>query len=73
MNLRRMNEWDAKAVARLCGQLGYPASAEEVAARYRELSADAEHCVYVADDLDAGVIGRIDVLTSRHLNENPSA
>lgn len=73
MNLRRMSEGDAEAVARLCGQLGYPTSANEVAARFRAMGVDAEHCVYVADDPAAGVIGWIHVLSARHLQANPSA
>jgi len=39
---------DAADIARLSGQLGYPATPEEVAHRLRQIEGDATHAVYVA-------------------------
>ncbi len=40
---------DAAAIARLSGQLGYPATPEEVVHRLRQIERDARHAVYVAE------------------------
>src|SRR3989475_5479105 len=40
---------DAADIARLSGQLGYPATPEEVAHRLRQIEDDARHVVYVAE------------------------
>jgi hypothetical protein len=42
----------AGAIAALSGQLGYPASKEEMARRLQALAADEAHAVYVAQDAD---------------------
>jgi len=41
---------DAAAVAALSGELGYPASARDVAERWDRLAGRAEHAVFVADE-----------------------
>ncbi len=52
---------DAPRVAELSGQLGYPATPEEVALRLRKLEGDARHVVYVTESPCGEVIGWIHV------------
>lgn len=49
---------DAEAIARLCGQLGYPATAMDIEVRRGAMSASREHVVFVAED-DGAVRGWI--------------
>jgi GNAT superfamily N-acetyltransferase len=46
--IRRMQASDVQAVAGLCGQLGYPATAEQIAARWSLLASDSGNAVFVA-------------------------
>ncbi len=64
---------DAEAVARLSGELGYPASAEEMASRIRARQALPDHVTYVACLPADGVVGWIDVHIAHHLQALPRA
>ena len=59
---------DAEALAVLCGQLGYPSSAEQVRARLEAMPDD--HRVWVARE-GAKVSGWIHAYVSRHLVIDP--
>jgi GNAT superfamily N-acetyltransferase len=48
---------DAEAIARLSGELGYPATTAEITARLRLLAGDSSQCIRVAERADGTVIG----------------
>ncbi|HEC23917.1 MAG TPA: GNAT family N-acetyltransferase [Chloroflexi bacterium] len=57
-NIRPAREGDAPAITRLCGQLGYPASLEEVQRRlHRVIQEAGTHIVCVAEMPGQGVVG----------------
>lgn len=62
---------DAAALAVLCGQLGYDATADQVAQRLVFLSGRGDHCVYVARDHRQTPLGWIHAFISRHLQSEP--
>lgn len=70
VKIRRARRNDAGRIAQLSGELGYPASAVQVATRLRQLTPASKHAVFVADSLDAatGLIGWLHVSVS-HLLE----
>lgn len=49
VGIRQASTGDASEIARLCGELGYPCAAGEVASRLSALSASASHFVAVAE------------------------
>jgi GNAT superfamily N-acetyltransferase len=61
---------DAPQLAALSTQLGYPASADEVAGRLSRLLSKAEHMVRVAESPGGDVIGWIHA-EERHILESP--
>jgi GNAT superfamily N-acetyltransferase len=71
IRIRKARRGDAARIAQLSGELGYPASAEQIAARLRQLTPASRHAVFVAEllDSDAGLIGWVHVSTS-HLLES---
>lgn len=72
MDVRPMVPEDVEAAARLSTELGYPATAEELAGRLADLSWREDHAVLVAE-LDGAVIGWIHVQESRLVVEPPRA
>lgn len=48
---------DARAIARLCEQLGYPTTPEEVSERLNPIRRDDEHALFVAESSGGKVIG----------------
>jgi GNAT superfamily N-acetyltransferase len=52
---------DAGAIASLCGQLGYPSTAEDIERRLAETAGDPDAAVLVADSRHDGVIGWVHV------------
>jgi predicted N-acetyltransferase YhbS len=73
LSIRPVTEADAIAVAELCGQLGYPASADEVRRRIVAIaSSEARQAVFVAC-LGDEVVGWIDVALTSHLQSRPFA
>ncbi len=50
MRVRPMTASDVERVAALCGQLGYPSTPAEVAARFKGLAARPANAVFVAED-----------------------
>jgi GNAT superfamily N-acetyltransferase len=68
-----MTGQDAGAVAELSGQLGYPAAADRMAARFRELAHDADAVILVAETPDGAVAGWIHICGRRTLESDPCA
>jgi len=54
---RRARSSDARRVAELSSQLGYPTSAVEIAKRMRRLKPASQNALFVAESRDAGVVG----------------
>ena len=52
---------DASAIASLCGQLGYPSTAEDIERRLAETAGDPDAAVLVADSCYDSVIGWVHV------------
>ena len=50
MRVRAMTADDVERVAALCGQLGYPSTPAEVAARFEVLRTRTAHAMFVAED-----------------------
>jgi GNAT superfamily N-acetyltransferase len=66
MKIRRAQRSDAARIAKLSRQLGYPATAAQIAQRLRGLRPAAQHAVFVADLPGRGVVGWVHV-TVAHL------
>jgi GNAT superfamily N-acetyltransferase len=58
--IRHAKPGDAKRIAELAGQLGYPATAAQMRNRLRGIKPASEHAVYVAE-LDGKVVGWLHV------------
>ena len=71
MKIRRARRGDAERIAQLSGELGYPATATQVATRLRQLTPVSKHAVFVAESPDAatGVVGWVHVSVA-HLLES---
>jgi GNAT superfamily N-acetyltransferase len=65
LRVRLATTADAEALARLCTQLGYPTTAEEMPPRLERLAADPNMHVFVAEG-DDGVVG-LATLHIRHM------
>ncbi len=73
MKIRLAGLHDAPRIAELCGQLGYPATPEQVVQRLRRLEGDNEHAIYVAETPEAGVVGWLHVCVCRTLEVDAQA
>ncbi len=71
IRIRRARRGDPERIAQLSGELGYPATAAQVATRLRQLTPVSKHAVFVAESSDAatGLIGWVHVSVS-HLLES---
>jgi len=63
---------DVAALARLCTELGYPSTEEQLATRLRLLD-EVDHGLFVAEAADGDLHGVIDVHTRVVLEEDPFA
>ena len=70
MRTRAMEVGDAPAVAALCVQLGYPATAGEMERRMLLLRENADHGLFVVEDAGGGVVGWVHVC-GEHLLVSP--
>jgi len=61
LKIRRARRGDAPRIAELSGQLGYPATAAQIAQRLRGLKPATQHAVFVADLSGSGVTGWLHV------------
>ena len=73
MRVRPMRERDARAVADLTGQLGYPSTAAQIRKRLELLSGDPGSAVFVAEDRDGRVVGWVHVLVRTFLESDTYA
>jgi len=64
VRVRRARSADAKRVAELSGQLGYPATEKQMKGRLREVIEDKDAACFVAESREGGVIGWIHVGTT---------
>ena len=71
IKIRKARRGDAERIAQLSGELGYPASAAQIAVRLRQLTPVSKHAVFVAESPEAatGVVGWVHVSVS-HLLES---
>jgi len=61
LKIRRAKLSDAPRLAELSGQLGYPATAAQLRARFRGIKPASLHAVFVADSVKDGVVGWLHV------------
>jgi GNAT superfamily N-acetyltransferase len=73
IRIRKARRDDAARIAQLSGELGYPASAEEIGPRLRQLTPATKHAVFVAESPDAGLIGWVHVSMSHLLESDTRA
>lgn len=71
--IRKARNYDAPALAELCGELGYPATRQQVVARLAAIEADPASRVFVAEDADGRVVGWLQVAQQAHLAEDEVA
>ena len=64
---------DAPALAELSGQLGYPASPQQIIMRLAAIEATHAACVFVAEDARGRVIGWLHVARAAHLTGDAGA
>jgi GNAT superfamily N-acetyltransferase len=57
MNVRPARRSDAKRIAELSGQLGYPAKPADIVRRLRKIKPESQHVVLVAQSSEGKVIG----------------
>jgi len=71
VKIRRARRSDAERIAQLSGELGYPATAAQIATRLRQLTPVSKHAVFIAESPDAGtgLIGWVHVSVA-HLLES---
>jgi GNAT superfamily N-acetyltransferase len=71
IKIRKARRGDAERIAQLTGELGYPATAAQIAVRLRQLTPVSKHAVFVAEspEADTGVVGWVHVSVS-HLLES---
>jgi len=65
--IRPAGSADLPAVAKLCGQLGYPDEVPAIGARLATLLAEPRHAVLVAERTGQGIVGLIHVYTDTWL------
>ncbi len=61
MKVRRAKSSDAKRIAALCGELGYPATTREIVRRLREIRPATQHAILVAEASAGQVVGWLHV------------
>jgi GNAT superfamily N-acetyltransferase len=61
VKIRRARKSDAERIAELCGQLGYPATATQIAQRLRRIKPVSKNAVLVAESPEGKVIGWLHV------------
>jgi GNAT superfamily N-acetyltransferase len=71
MRIRKARRSDAVRIAQLSGELGYPATAAQIATRLRQLKPASKHAVFVAESSEktVGLVGWLHVSVS-HLLES---
>ena len=70
VRIRAAQMEDAGRLAELSGQLGYPCTAGDMRRRLRDLLADPEHAVWVAENESSTIAGWIHVFVKRLLESD---
>ena len=73
MRVRPMTERDARAVADLSGQLGYPSTVAQIDGRFVRLSGDPESAIFVAEGEGGMIVGWVHVVGRCFLELDPYA
>ena len=73
LKIRRARLSDAASIAKLSGELGYPATTAEMTRRLRKLTNDKRSAVVVAEVSNAGVIGWVHVSRNELLESDARA
>lgn len=71
--IRTARNYDAPALAALCGELGYAATRQQVVARLAAIEAQAAGRVFVAEDAGGAVIGWLHVALQAQLLDDEVA
>ena len=71
--IRTARSYDVPAIAALCGELGYPATRQQIVTRLAVIETLAGHCVLVAEDGDGHVVGWLHVTLAAHLEADADA
>jgi GNAT superfamily N-acetyltransferase len=61
LKIRRAKSGDAPRLAELAGQLGYPATADQLRQRMQRIQPASQHAIFVAESPKDGVIGWLHV------------
>ncbi len=69
--IRPAEQGDARPLAALCGQLGYPATREQVGQRLAQIRHDECHAVFVAQLPDGPLVGWVHAATRTMLLSEP--
>ena len=69
VKIRKARRSDARRIAQLSGELGYPATPTQIEARLRQLRPASKHGVFVAECPEVGLVGWLHVSVS-HLLES---
>lgn len=72
-HIRAAEPRDVPELARLAGELGYPSTVTEIAARLARVAADPEHLVLVAEDANGRVGGWVHVFMNKLLESDVRA
>ena len=70
LKIRRARVSDAERIAKLSDQLGYPATAAQIAQRMRRLKPAGQHALFVAESKEAGLVGWLHVSVEQQIEEN---
>lgn len=70
-NIRRATPADETNIADLSAQLGYPATAAEIATRLKTLLQSEDHVVFVAADADDAAVGWIHAFLTQRVESDP--
>jgi GNAT superfamily N-acetyltransferase len=71
--IRSARGTDASAIAALSGELGYPATSEEIGARLIAIDGTHTACVLVAERAQGVVVGWVHVARAAHLTHDAEA
>ncbi|MGH8171555.1 MAG: GNAT family N-acetyltransferase [Rhodanobacteraceae bacterium] len=71
--IRIARNYDAPAIAELCGQLGYPATRQQIASRLAGIESEPASRVFVAENHEGTVIGWLHVAARTQLTEDACA
>ncbi|HVT31559.1 MAG TPA: hypothetical protein VHE32_02870, partial [Rhodanobacteraceae bacterium] len=71
--IRAARSYDATAIAGLVGQLGYPASRQQIATRLAGIESGPSGRVLVAEDAEGRVVGWLHVASRAQLTEDACA